>query len=713
MNLVLDIETDSVQSKIWMVVTKDLDTGELCCHTEVKTLKGLIDQAECIIGHNLIGFDSYHLMNLWKMEIPQAKCWDTLIVSRLLKPDIADGHSLEAWGRRLGSKKIDYTEEYKKQKLRADPSYVYKDKDEWNYPLLYLMEEYCDQDVELTATLLVDLKRQLKSQKFSDYSVELEHKVAWIVAQQVRNGVLIDQRALMLLKAEVEDELAKLTNKMVAEFEPTVEAVLINNRKQQKDDIDACRLRTAANLPAELLPAAQRAAEEKRLSVLRKQQGKGEPATEGKVSCEPGRVQGQRPTTEVRHNTSGLQRNGDTAENAVLHLSGGRSHANQGLSGGSLSQNRDRAQTALYQLQHSVGEGKGEHGHTDENGFLHQYAFKLIPFNPGSRMQIIERLLSRGWVPTEFTEKDNVVLDEEILKSMDIPEAKVFLRFFELQKINSFLTNWDDKIEPDGRIHGRVITNGAVTGRMTHSSPNLGQVPSAQTELGKRCRALFIVPEGCSMLGIDASGLELRMLAHYMQDQDYIKAVCEGKSSDKTDVHSINQRAAGLDTRDQAKTFIYAFLYGAGAEKIGSIAGGGSHKGRQLIDTFLEGTPALQTLREKVKKLAEKGSLPGLDGRRLYIRSPHKALNTLLQGAGAAVMKEALCILVADLDAEKVPYKMLINCHDEWQIETPTGYAEQVGKLGRQAIQDAGQRLGLRCPLDGEYKIGKNWYETH
>lgn len=547
MELALDIETDSSHSKIWMAVTKNLDTGELICHSEAKTLKPLIEQSDRIIGHNLIGFDAYHLKNLWKIQIPLKKCWDTLIVSRLLKPDIAEGHSLEAWGKRLRFPKIDYSE--------------------WDNPDLQEMETYCKQDVELTTKLFHHLKDQLRRQKFSDYSVELEHQVADIVALQVRNGVLIDQRAMMLLKAEVGDELAGLMDRMVAEFEPTI------------------------------------------VQLKTKQ--------------------------------------------------------------------------------------------------------KIIPFNPGSRMQIIDRLRARGWKPTEFTEKGNVVLDEEILKSMDIPEAKVFLRFFELQKINSFLTNWDEKIEADGRIHGKVITNGAVTGRMTHSSPNLGQVPSAQTELGKRCRALFTVPEGFSMVGIDASGLELRMLAHYMQDDDYIKAVCEGKSSDKTDVHSINQRAAGLDTRDQAKTFIYAFLYGAGAEKIGSIAGGGSHKGKQLIAAFLEATPALQSLRQKVTKIAEKGSLPGLDGRRLFVRSSHKALNTLLQGAGAAVMKVALLVLTDSLKDAKIPYKMLINCHDEWQIETPTEYAERVGQLGRKAIKTAGELLNLRCPLDGEYKIGSNWSQTH
>ncbi|WP_337892732.1 hypothetical protein, partial [Mesomycoplasma ovipneumoniae] len=155
--------------------------GELFCHTEVKTLKPLIEQAEYVSGHNLIGFDAYHLKTLWKMEIPKEKCWDTLIGSRLLKPDIADGHSLEAWGRRLGSLKIDYRSEYIQRRVVEDQFYHYEEQDEWKHPLLWMMQEYCSQDVELTAKLFHELKKQLKSQKFSDYSVELEHQVAWIV----------------------------------------------------------------------------------------------------------------------------------------------------------------------------------------------------------------------------------------------------------------------------------------------------------------------------------------------------------------------------------------------------------------------------------------------------------------------------------------------------------------------------------------------------
>ena len=248
---------------------------------------------------------------------------------------------------------------------------------------------------------------------------------------------------------------------------------------------------------------------------------------------------------------------------------------------------------------------------------------------------------------------------------------------------------------------------------MTHSVPNLGQVPSAKTELGKACRALFVVPEDSCLVGIDAEGLELRMLAHYMQDPAYIEAVSNGDKKAGTDVHSVNQRAVGLQSRDDAKTFIYAYLYGAGDSKIGEIVKGTAKDGKRLKDQFLKATPALKNLRDKITRMAAKGTLPGLDGRRLYVRSPHKALNTLLQGAGALVMKVGLILFTEALERAAIPFKHVLNVHDEWQVETPMEFGEIVGKLGRQAIIDAGVLLKLRCPLDGEYKIGRNWYETH
>ena len=282
-----------------------------------------------------------------------------------------------------------------------------------------------------------------------------------------------------------------------------------------------------------------------------------------------------------------------------------------------------------------------------------------------------------------------------------------------LQKRIAQIESWIDAVADDGRVHGRVITNGAVTGRMTHQSPNMAQVPNAGSPYGPECRQCFTVEEGNVLVGADASGLELRMLAHYMGDESYVKTVTEGSSKDGTDVHTVNQRAAGLSTRDDAKTFIYAFLYGAGDAKIGSIIGGNARDGERLKSRFLKSTPALQRLRDKVAVYASKGYVPGLDGRKIWVRSEHAALNSLLQGAGAIVMKQALVILEGNLRKYNIPFKFVANVHDEWQIETSPEYATRVGVAAVAAIRQAGVVYNLRCPLDGEYKIGRNWKETH
>tara|TARA_R100001460_G_scaffold59986_2_gene99999 strand:+ start:2855 stop:4588 length:1734 start_codon:yes stop_codon:yes gene_type:complete len=332
---------------------------------------------------------------------------------------------------------------------------------------------------------------------------------------------------------------------------------------------------------------------------------------------------------------------------------------------------------------------------------------KLVDFNLGSRKQIGEYLIDFGWVPKKFTPTGQPIVDEGTLKKIEhIREAKLIADFLLYQKRIAQVTSWIDELKGD-RVHGSVIPNGTITGRMTHRNPNMAQVPNAGSPYGKECRSCWTVPEGYKLVGIDASGLELRMLAHYMNDPEYIEEVING------DIHTTNQNLAGLKTRDQAKTFIYALVYGAGDAKIGSVAGGGLKKGKQLKQTFFKNLPSLRTLKDKVQKASERGFLKGLDGRKIYVRSQHAALNTLLQGGGAIVMKKAMCILQERINLNTFDAKFVANIHDEWQIQVKESQADCVGRLGVESIEQASSYFNMRCPLTGEYKIGDNWYETH
>ena len=337
---------------------------------------------------------------------------------------------------------------------------------------------------------------------------------------------------------------------------------------------------------------------------------------------------------------------------------------------------------------------------------------KITEFNVGSRQQIAERLSDKGAVWTESTPSGKPKVDEATLKKQDIPEAKIILRYLLCQKRASQVDSWINAVEDDGRIHGRVRHIGAVTGRMSHSNPNMAQVPSVNSEYGDKCRALFKVPEGKVLVGADASGLELRMLAHYMNSAEYTKELLEG------DIHTLNQELAGLETRAQAKTFIYAFLYGAGDVKIGAIVRGENcsegvkrSAGQSVRKKFLSRVGSLRDLKATVANEASSGFVKGLDGRRIRVRSEHAALNTLLQGAGAVVMKLAVIIL-HDL-LHNIDFKLVAQVHDEWQIECNPEDADFVGRSCVNAMVFAGETLKLNCPLDGEYKIGNNWADTH
>ena len=568
MNLVLDIETDSKHSKIWMCYTHNSDTGEYVCHTSALTLAPLLDIADKVIGHNIMGFDAPVLNRVWKTKIGWSKLRDTLIMSRLSNPALEDGHSLAAWGKRLGNKKVEYSRIWH---WLTGNEYDKKSTKPYDEPMENLNKFYCKQDVAVTVELFAKLDAEL-----ADWgeSVALEHEVAFILTKQEKHGFKFNKKQAQCLLATLSGELADIEGTLQDTFPPIVQKRTSEKTGKELKDI-------------------------------------------------------------------------------------------------------------------------------------------VTVFNPGSRQQIAERLQGLGVKFPQKTEKGSIVVDEGVLSKIDLPEAKLIGRYLMLQKRITQITSWVEAAGDTDRVHGRVMTIGAITGRMTHMRPNMAQIPNSSSEYGPECRDLWTVDEGNKLTGIDASGLELRMLAHYMRDPAYVKTVVEGSSKDGTDVHTMNMKAAGLTNRDQAKTFIYAFLYGAGAPKIGSIIGGDGKAGARLMNKFLKNTPALLKLKNKVAAHATKGYILGLDGRRLWIRSEHAALNTLLQGAGAILMKKALIILHKKLKCGIIEAHFVANVHDEWQVEVEEEDADRVGRMAVAAIKEAGLHYNLRCPTSGEYKIGNTWKETH
>jgi DNA polymerase I-like protein with 3'-5' exonuclease and polymerase domains len=345
---------------------------------------------------------------------------------------------------------------------------------------------------------------------------------------------------------------------------------------------------------------------------------------------------------------------------------------------------------------------------------------KVIPFNPGSRQQIAERLQVLGVEFTETTEKGAISINEDILSDIDKPEAKLLNEYLMLQKRVAQVSSWLEK-ETNGVVYGRIITCGAVTGRATHNSPNLGQVPNVSAPYGPECREVWYPGKGRMQVGVDLSGIELRCLAHYLNDEGWTNELLKG------DVHWMNAQSFGLvpkgtvkeDTiehkriRNVTKTLTYGVLYGAGAEKAGTIVGASSTKGKKLIDNFINNTPGLAPLKQKLSKFVKKGHVPGLDGRRIRIRSDHAALNTLLQGAGAIIAKQWLVEADRLLREHNIDARLMAWVHDEVQYSVLPQQAEQAARLIEKAANIAGEVLQFRCPVDAEGKVGANWRECH
>tara|TARA_R110002020_G_scaffold44978_4_gene129102 strand:+ start:2309 stop:4009 length:1701 start_codon:yes stop_codon:yes gene_type:complete len=337
---------------------------------------------------------------------------------------------------------------------------------------------------------------------------------------------------------------------------------------------------------------------------------------------------------------------------------------------------------------------------------------KEKPFNPASRKQIAERLMEKGWKPTLKTEKGNIIVNEDVLaKVKGIPESESILKYLLLQKRASQVKSWIKFCNPNTfRVHGRIKTLGTVSTRCSHLDPNIAQTPATYSPYGEECRTCWTIPDSnnYTLLGCDASQLELRVLAHYMKDKKYIHQILHG------DIHTTNQQMAGLETRDQAKTFIYALIYGAGAAKIGYIMNKSAKHGQATKNKFLQNVPALSSLLEKVHTAADNtGKVRGLDGRYFHVRSLHSSLNVLIQGGGAIICKEWLIQIMKEVITEKLDAKPVANIHDEIQFEVLKEDAEKLGEITKTCMKRVEKILGLDCPLDSAYKIGTTWAMTH
>ena len=339
---------------------------------------------------------------------------------------------------------------------------------------------------------------------------------------------------------------------------------------------------------------------------------------------------------------------------------------------------------------------------------------RFVPFNPGSRMQIASALKTMyGWEPTEMTGDGRARVDEAGLSSLNYPEAKVLCKYLMLIKRIGQLSDGKEswiRLCTNGRIHGGMDTMGTVSSRCTHRRPNLAQVPNVNAPYGKECRALFTVPPGAVMVGCDMSGLELRCLAHYLAKWDggeYARMIVEG------DIHQFNADKMGV-SRSVGKGIMYATLYGAGNAKIGALVGGTARDGGNMKAMLERGIPALKRLKTAISaRLKNHDWLHAIDGRRLPVRSEHAALNLLLQSCGSILMKRATVIMHKKFRSGNLNVEQLMHVHDEVQFEALESEADHVGRLAVQAMREAGECYEFRCPLDGEYRIGKNWAETH
>ena len=592
----IDIEADSLQpTRVWLLCASRMDSDEVLSfigHDEIRRFFDEQDKDVTYVGHNILSYDGPALGKLCGRRVDSSNAADTLVLSYLYNPALPGGHSLGAWGERLGDPKGDFNDFSK-----YSPE----------------MDRYCQQDVRLGKKVFRALTTRMLRMGYSETSCELEHQIREVIDEQQTNGWYFDIAGAQALVGQLRAEQGDL--------EPGIR---------------------------ELFP--KRLAEVGTYTRRRKQDG-GEYASYT-------RHLGQFP--ELRDNGDGTYTVLDWEE-----------------------------------------------------------------FNIGSPKQRVERLLSVGWEPVDFTEKGFPKVDEESLlafaESSGRPEAQAIAQWLVLQGRSSMVEGWLNNVNYDDHcMHGRVMTCAATTRRMIHNSPNTANIPKAKKKVkyGIECRRLWQARPGRREVGYDASGLEMRMFAEYLKNDAATLLFTEG------DPHIVNTRNLELpdEMRDiTVKNGFYAYLYGAGDPKLGrtlkpelqgSEAGAYGKWARGVLE---KGTPGLARLVADIQDEYRQtgGVLKTIDGGYVRCGSTSAALNYKLQSAGAIVMKKAAIIARDEIRRAGLDSLLVGTIHDEGQHDARTEDADEVGRVCVQAIRSAGEALGFRVPLDGNYKVGANWAECH
>ena len=337
-------------------------------------------------------------------------------------------------------------------------------------------------------------------------------------------------------------------------------------------------------------------------------------------------------------------------------------------------------------------------------------------FNIGSPAQRAERLLGLGWKPTKFTPTGQPKVDEESLvdfaRSSKRPEVQAIAEWLVANGRANMVNTWLNAVRSDGRIHGKVFSCGASTRRMRHTTPNTANIPGNEAAFGSECRSLWRATPGRILVGYDASALEMRMFGHYLGNKEAADLYIYG------DPHTANTEALTESlgyqfSRKPVKTDFYAFLYGASNKKLGSHYGKSAQFGKKIRETLINNTPGLEKLAKRIEREAETGWIKTIDGGYVRVNSTHAALNSKLQSAGGIAMKLAAVLLDMEIDRLNLDAFKVGDIHDEAQWDCAPDVAERVGQLALECLRKAGEMLNLSVPLDGEFKSGSNWSETH